>query len=196
MILRQTPLRAAHAPSTHPLSLRCRPASFFSAFQIPKAPPAAASKPALPTTAVPAANQTMQGRLQNKKQIVQALLLNIIFTESSCGFILEAATSALQTPMTEPAAAVTQQLQSSASLDGSASSTASAAFEPMKSEPSLCEFLLFSRHFNMFMNSGSIQMIRLFVFVFVVPDFPKELSDMFDPTKGKLSVVSYMSVKK
>uniref|UniRef100_A0A3P9ISH4 E2F transcription factor 4 n=1 Tax=Oryzias latipes TaxID=8090 RepID=A0A3P9ISH4_ORYLA len=80
-----------------------------AASQIPKGPPAAASKPALPTTAVPAANQTMQ----------------------------EVATSALQTPMTEPAAAVTQQLQSSASLDGSASSTASAAFEPMKSEPSL-----------------------------------------------------------
>ncbi|KAM9808396.1 transcription factor E2F4 [Neosynchiropus ocellatus] len=49
--------------------------------------------------------------------------------------------------------AVTQQLQSSASLDGSLSSSASTVFEPIKSDPS--ELL----------------------------DFPKELSEMFDPTK-------------
>ncbi|XP_053741484.1 transcription factor E2F4 [Synchiropus splendidus] len=49
--------------------------------------------------------------------------------------------------------AVTQQLQSSASLDGSLSSSASAVFSPIKSDPS--ELL----------------------------DFPKELSEMFDPTK-------------
>ncbi|RVE72366.1 hypothetical protein OJAV_G00061060 [Oryzias javanicus] len=67
----------------------------------------------------------------------------------------EVAPSALQSAMTESPAAVTQQLQSSASLDGSASS--SAAFPPMKAEPSL------------------------------LPDFPKELSDMFDPTKEIMS---------
>lgn len=60
------------------------------------------------------------------------------------------------TPSTDSSAAVTQQLQSSASLDGSASS-ASAVFEPIKSDPS--ELL----------------------------DFPKELSDMFDPTKEIMS---------
>ncbi|XP_047240086.1 transcription factor E2F4 [Girardinichthys multiradiatus] len=53
-------------------------------------------------------------------------------------------------PTTETPAAVPQQLQSSASLDGSAPS---AVFEPIKSDPS--ELL----------------------------DFPKELSEMFDPTK-------------
>uniref|UniRef100_A0A3P8PIB1 E2F/DP family winged-helix DNA-binding domain-containing protein n=1 Tax=Astatotilapia calliptera TaxID=8154 RepID=A0A3P8PIB1_ASTCA len=45
------------------------------------------------------------------------------------------ATTALS-PTTETPAAVTQQLQSSASLDGPASSSASAGFEPMKSGPS------------------------------------------------------------
>ncbi|XP_061630979.1 transcription factor E2F4 isoform X2 [Phyllopteryx taeniolatus] len=60
-------------------------------------------------------------------------------------------------PTTETPAAITQQLQSSASLDGSVSSSASAVFEPMKSDPS--ELL----------------------------DFPKELSDMFDPTKEIMS---------
>ncbi|XP_029910229.1 transcription factor E2F4 [Myripristis murdjan] len=59
------------------------------------------------------------------------------------------------TPATTPL--VTQQLQSSASLDGSASSAASAVFEPIKSDPS--ELL----------------------------DFPKELSEMFDPTKEIMS---------
>lgn len=59
------------------------------------------------------------------------------------------------TPTTE-APTVGQQLQSSASLDSSASST-SAVFEPIKSDPS--ELL----------------------------DFPKELSEMFDPTKEIMS---------
>lgn len=60
-------------------------------------------------------------------------------------------------PTTETPA-VTQQLQSSASLDGSApSSSASGVFEPIKSDPS--DLL----------------------------DFPKELSDMFDPTKEIMS---------
>uniref|UniRef100_A0A3Q4HRD4 E2F transcription factor 4 n=1 Tax=Neolamprologus brichardi TaxID=32507 RepID=A0A3Q4HRD4_NEOBR len=45
------------------------------------------------------------------------------------------ATAALS-PTTETPAAVTQQLQSSASLDGPAASSASAGFEPMKSGPS------------------------------------------------------------
>uniref|UniRef100_G3PKX8 E2F transcription factor 4 n=1 Tax=Gasterosteus aculeatus aculeatus TaxID=481459 RepID=G3PKX8_GASAC len=60
-------------------------------------------------------------------------------------------------PTTNTPAAATQQLQSSASLDGSASSSASAGFQPIKSDPS--ELL----------------------------DFPKELSDMFDPTKEIIS---------
>lgn len=59
------------------------------------------------------------------------------------------------TPTTETPT-VGQQLQSSASLDSSASST-SAVFEPIKSDPS--ELL----------------------------DFPKELSEMFDPTKEIMS---------
>ncbi|XP_075998551.1 transcription factor E2F4 [Genypterus blacodes] len=59
----------------------------------------------------------------------------------------------IDTPATTPLAP--QQLQSSASLDGSAA--ASAVFEPIKSDPS--ELL----------------------------DFPKELSDMFDPTKEIMS---------
>ncbi|XP_054631584.1 transcription factor E2F4 isoform X1 [Dunckerocampus dactyliophorus] len=61
------------------------------------------------------------------------------------------------TPTTDAPSAITQQLQSSASLDGSVSSSASAAFEPIKSDPS--ELL----------------------------DFPKELSEMFDPTKEIMS---------
>ncbi|XP_034443255.1 transcription factor E2F4 [Hippoglossus hippoglossus] len=56
-----------------------------------------------------------------------------------------------------PTGPVTQQLQSSASLDGSAASSASAVFEPIKSDPS--ELL----------------------------DFPKDLSEMFDPTREIMS---------
>ncbi|XP_061679778.1 transcription factor E2F4 [Syngnathoides biaculeatus] len=62
-------------------------------------------------------------------------------------------------PTTDTRSAITQQLQSSASLDGSVSSSASAVFESMKSDPS--ELL----------------------------DFPKELSEMFDPTKEIMSGV-------
>lgn len=61
------------------------------------------------------------------------------------------------TPTTDTPNSVTQQLQSSASLDGSTSSSAPAVFEPIKSDPS--ELL----------------------------DFPKELSEMFDPTKEIMS---------
>ncbi|XP_061577291.1 transcription factor E2F4 [Cololabis saira] len=61
------------------------------------------------------------------------------------------------TQMTETPAAVTQQLQSSASLDGCVSSSTSAVFEPIKSDPS--------------------QLL----------DFSKELSEMFDPTKEIMS---------
>lgn len=102
------------------------------------------------------------------------------------------AASALQTAVTDAPAAVTQQLQSSASLDGSASST---AFQPMKSEPSLCESPALWDSFHAFLpfKSGRV-LVYSYVFVmkslflfFLVPDFPKELSDMFDPTKGKLS---------
>ncbi|XP_056138233.1 transcription factor E2F4 [Lampris incognitus] len=63
--------------------------------------------------------------------------------------------SAIDTPAPTPL--VTQQLQSSASLDGPTSSNASAVFEPIKSDPA--ELL----------------------------DFPKDLSEMFDPTKEIMS---------
>ncbi|KAL6107149.1 e2f4 [Pungitius sinensis] len=66
-------------------------------------------------------------------------------------------TSAAPLTPTSNTPATTQQLQSSASLDGSASSSASTGFQPNKSEPS--ELL----------------------------DFPKELSEMFDPTKEIIS---------
>ncbi|XP_057692883.1 transcription factor E2F4 isoform X2 [Corythoichthys intestinalis] len=75
-------------------------------------------------------------------------------TQSTSGI----ATSA--TPLSPTIAAppaISQQLQSSASLDGSVSSSASTVFEPMKSDPS--ELL----------------------------DFPKELSEMFHPTKEIMS---------
>lgn len=82
------------------------------------------------------------------------------------GSTLTSVTAANPTKKTEPtnptltstteASTVGQQLQSSASLDSSASST-SAVFEPIKSDPS--ELL----------------------------DFPKELSEMFDPTKEIMS---------
>ncbi|XP_058502078.1 transcription factor E2F4 isoform X2 [Solea solea] len=71
--------------------------------------------------------------------------------------VTEVTSTTLLTPTTDTPAAVTQQLQSSASLDGSVSSSASAVFEPIKSDPS--ELL----------------------------DFPKELSEMFDPTKEIMS---------
>ncbi|KAJ0029621.1 hypothetical protein NQD34_004618 [Periophthalmus magnuspinnatus] len=74
-----------------------------------------------------------------------------IFLTKTFLFKLEPTTTAPLTPTTETPT-VSQQLQSSASLDSSASS-ASAVFEPIKSDPS--ELL----------------------------DFPKELSEMFDPTK-------------
>ncbi|KAM9377665.1 transcription factor E2F4 [Pholidichthys leucotaenia] len=95
-----------------------------AATQAPKVSPATPTKSA-PATLDTAANQTVTQ---------------------------ETSTTAL-TPTTELPATVTQQLQSSASLDGPTSSSASAVFEPMKTDPS--------------------QLL----------DFPKELSEMFDPTK-------------
>ncbi|KAM8891336.1 transcription factor E2F4 [Spinachia spinachia] len=71
--------------------------------------------------------------------------------------VTEVTSAAPLTPTSNTPAAATQQLQSSASLDGSASSSGSAAFHPIKSDPS--ELL----------------------------DFPKELSEMFDPTKEIIS---------
>lgn len=61
------------------------------------------------------------------------------------------------TPTADTPVTVTQQLLSSASLDGTVSSSVSTAFEPVKSDPSK------------------------------LLDFPKELSDMFDPTKEIIS---------
>ncbi|XP_041651733.1 transcription factor E2F4 [Cheilinus undulatus] len=98
--------------------------------QVPKAALAASTKVVPVTTAVTAANQTAS--------------------------VTEVTSITPLTPTTDTPA-VTQQLQSSASLDGSVSSSASAVFEPIKSDPS--ELL----------------------------DFPKELSDMFDPTKEIMS---------
>ncbi|XP_039664444.1 transcription factor E2F4 isoform X1 [Perca fluviatilis] len=100
-----------------------------AASQVSKA--ATSTKPGPATTSAPAANQTAS--------------------------LTEVTSTTPLTPITDTPAAVTQQLQSSASLDGSASSSASAVFEPMKSNPS--ELL----------------------------DFPKELSEMFDPTKEIMS---------
>ncbi|XP_070687391.1 transcription factor E2F4 [Pempheris klunzingeri] len=102
-----------------------------AASQVPKAALAVSSKPGPAVTSASAANQTASAT--------------------------EAPSTTPLTPTTDTPAAVTQQLQSSASLDGSASSSASAVFEPIKSDPS--ELL----------------------------DFPKELSDMFDPTKEIMS---------
>ncbi|KAM7002329.1 transcription factor E2F4 [Tautogolabrus adspersus] len=98
--------------------------------QVPKASPAGSIKPVPATASAPAANQTAS--------------------------VPEVTSTTPLTPTTDTPA-VTQQLQSSASLDGSVSSSASAVFEPIKSDPS--ELL----------------------------DFPKELSDMFDPTKEIMS---------
>uniref|UniRef100_UPI0037E75285 transcription factor E2F4 isoform X2 n=1 Tax=Semicossyphus pulcher TaxID=241346 RepID=UPI0037E75285 len=95
--------------------------------QVPKAAPAGSTKPGPATTTATAANQTAS---------------------------LTVTSTTPLTPTTDTSTAVTQQLQSSASLDGS---VASAVFEPIKSDPS--ELL----------------------------DFPKELSDMFDPTKEIMS---------
>ncbi|XP_056243234.1 transcription factor E2F4 [Seriola aureovittata] len=102
-----------------------------AASQVTKAAPATSAKPAPATASATAANQTVS--------------------------VTEVTTTTALTPTTDTPSAVTQQLQSSASLDGSASSSASAVFEPIKSDPS--ELL----------------------------DFPKELSDMFDPTREIMS---------
>ncbi|XP_022605597.1 transcription factor E2F4 [Seriola dumerili] len=102
-----------------------------AASQVPKAAPATSAKPAPATASATAANQTVS--------------------------VTEVTTTTALTPTTDTPSAVTQQLQSSASLDGSGSSSASAVFEPIKSDPS--ELL----------------------------DFPKELSEMFDPTREIMS---------
>nr|XP_046251100.1 transcription factor E2F4 isoform X2 [Scatophagus argus] len=102
-----------------------------AASQVPKAALATSIKSDLATTSATAANQTAP--------------------------VTEVTSNTSLTPTSETSTSVTQQLQSSASLDGSASSSVSAVFEPIKSDPS--ELL----------------------------DFPKELSDMFDPTKEIIS---------
>ncbi|XP_035521320.1 transcription factor E2F4 [Morone saxatilis] len=102
-----------------------------AASQVPKAALTTSTKPVSVTTSATAANQTAS--------------------------VTEVTSTTPLTPTTDTPATVTQQLQSSASLDGSASSSASVVFEPIKSDPS--ELL----------------------------DFPKELSDMFDPTKEIMS---------
>ncbi|XP_034391426.1 transcription factor E2F4 isoform X1 [Cyclopterus lumpus] len=99
--------------------------------QVSKAAPAMTTKPGPATTTAVAANPTAS--------------------------VTEVQSPTQLTPTTDTPAAVTQQLQSSASLDGSAAASASAVFEPIKSDPS--ELL----------------------------DFPKELSEMFDPTKEIIS---------
>ncbi|XP_061891261.1 transcription factor E2F4-like isoform X1 [Entelurus aequoreus] len=76
---------------------------------------------------------------------------------SQSSSVAEVTSTTPLTPTTDAPAAMTQQLQSSALLDGSVSSSASTVFEPVKSGPS--ELL----------------------------DFPKELSEMFDPTKEIMS---------
>lgn len=102
-----------------------------AAAQVPKAVPAPSTKPGPAPTSAPAATQPAS--------------------------VTEVTNATALSPTADAHAPVTQQLQSSASLDGSLSSSASAVFEPIKSEPS---HLL---------------------------DFPKELSEMFDPTKEIMS---------
>lgn len=70
----------------------------------------------------------------------------ITSTPSAILTATEVTATAALSPTTEAPAAVTQQLQSSASLDGPAASSASAGFEPMKSGPS--ELLDFSEMFD------------------------------------------------
>ncbi|XP_040024542.1 transcription factor E2F4-like [Gasterosteus aculeatus] len=101
-----------------------------------------------PPTAVPQFSKTAPAMIAKPRP---AAITAVAATATAP--VTEATSAALLTPTTNTPAAATQQLQSSASLDGSASSSASAGFQPIKSDPS--ELL----------------------------DFPKELSDMFDPTK-------------
>uniref|UniRef100_A0A8P4GLZ8 E2F transcription factor 4 n=1 Tax=Dicentrarchus labrax TaxID=13489 RepID=A0A8P4GLZ8_DICLA len=87
-----------------------------AASQVPKAALTTSTKPVPVTTSATAANQTAS--------------------------VTEVTSTTPLTPTTDTPATVTQQLQSSASLDGSASSSASAVFEPIKSDPSECEFCM------------------------------------------------------
>ncbi|KAF3689110.1 Transcription factor E2F4 [Channa argus] len=103
----------------------------MDATQVTKAPPATSTKPGPTTTSTTVANHTASAT--------------------------EVTSTTLLSPTTDTPAAIPQQLQSSASLDGAVSSSASAVFEPIKSNPA--ELL----------------------------DFPKELSEMFDPTKEIMS---------
>lgn len=98
---------------------------------VPKAAPVISTKPGPTTTSATAANHTAS--------------------------VTEVTSTTPLTPTNDTPATVPQQLQSSSSLDGSVSSSGSAMFEPIKSDPS--ELL----------------------------DFPKELSEMFDPTKEIMS---------
>ncbi|TWW76311.1 Transcription factor E2F4 [Takifugu flavidus] len=115
------------------------PASQPSVSQVLKSAAAASVKPAPVAAAIPPVPST-------ESMMVPSILISSWSSD-------DATSSSPLAPATETPVAATQQLLSSASLDGSASSSASAVFEPVKSDPS--ELL----------------------------DFPKELSDMFDPTK-------------
>lgn len=80
-------------------------------------------------------------------------------------FISEVTATTALSPTTETPAAVTQQLQSSASLDGPASSSASAGFESMKSGPSECECYPCS---NKGLVTVACDTVLLLLFIFLV----------------------------
>uniref|UniRef100_A0AAQ5XC38 E2F/DP family winged-helix DNA-binding domain-containing protein n=1 Tax=Amphiprion ocellaris TaxID=80972 RepID=A0AAQ5XC38_AMPOC len=94
--------------------------------------------PAPPATSqpTPAASQVSKAALSTPTKAS----LSTASTPAANRMMPEVTSTTPVTPTAEPPAAVTQQLQSSASLDGSASSAASSAasavFEPIKSDPS------------------------------------------------------------
>ncbi|XP_033941380.1 transcription factor E2F4 [Pseudochaenichthys georgianus] len=90
-------------------------------------------------------------------QVSKAASIKPVTASNQTASVTEVTSTTPLTPTPDTPATLTQQLQSSASLDGSVSASASSLFEPIKSDPS--ELL----------------------------DFPKELSDMFDPTKEMMS---------
>ncbi|XP_029378635.1 transcription factor E2F4 isoform X1 [Echeneis naucrates] len=123
----------APTPTSQPPTAASQPSKAAPAIST-KPGPATTTTTTTTTTAATATNQTVP-----------------CFT--ACCVISEATS----TRAVSPTETSSQQLQSSASLDGSVSSSASAVFEPIKSDPS--ELL----------------------------DFPKELSEMFDPTREIIS---------
>lgn len=97
--------------------------------QTPKAAPVPSTKPVPAATPATAANQAAS--------------------------VTEVTSTTPLTPTTDTPTSVTQQLQSSASLDGSTSSSASAVFEPIKSDPS--ELLDFPKELSEIMSGDLLE---------------------------------------